>query len=134
MRLTSFFSEEFTFMALNLVNMVEKQDTPKDSCIKFDPSETIRAPNGPLYIVVKVKDIPCRGALVDPFCVVNIITKDYLFTLRLHKPIYDGSSVVVKLFDGFSYLPLALSPFLLKFILNLWMSTLLSFLHPSNSM
>lgn len=34
----------------NIVNLVDKPTSPKDICITFDPSDTIVAPNGPLYI------------------------------------------------------------------------------------
>ncbi|GLJ42464.1 hypothetical protein SUGI_0880030 [Cryptomeria japonica] len=63
---TSFSPSNLTTTTLNLVNMVEKQKTPKDPCITLDPSKTIRVPDGILYIVVKVNDIPCHGALFIP--------------------------------------------------------------------
>ncbi|MGI4458298.1 hypothetical protein ACR2WA_25535, partial [Klebsiella pneumoniae] len=65
-------------------------------------SETIRAPDGPLYIVAKVKNTPCRGVLIDPSCMVNVITEEFLFTLQLNQVIYDKKDVIVKLFDAFS--------------------------------
>ena len=51
-------------MTPNVINFVEQQKIPKEPSITFDSSETIRAPDGPLYIVVKVKNTPCRGVLI----------------------------------------------------------------------
>lgn len=35
---------------------------------------------------------------------VNVIIEEYLYTLQLHQVTYDKSDVVVKVYDGFSYL------------------------------
>ncbi|GLJ18154.1 hypothetical protein SUGI_0320750 [Cryptomeria japonica] len=89
-------------MTPNVINFVEQQENPKEPSITFDSSETIRAPDGPLYIVAKVKNTPCRGVLIDPACMVNVITKEFFFTLQLNQVIYDKTDVIVKLFDAFS--------------------------------
>uniref|UniRef100_UPI00215B34E6 hypothetical protein n=1 Tax=Escherichia coli TaxID=562 RepID=UPI00215B34E6 len=41
----------------NVVNIIEKPTPPKDLRITFDPSETIEAPNVPLYITARIKDM-----------------------------------------------------------------------------
>lgn len=51
---------------------------------------------------MKVKNTPCRGVLIDPSCMVNVITEEFIFTLQLNQVIYDKKNVVVKLFDAFS--------------------------------
>lgn len=65
----------------NVVNVVEKQEKPKDFCITFYPSETISTLDGPLCIVLKIQDISCRGVLIDPSYMLNLITKEFLYTL-----------------------------------------------------
>lgn len=65
----------------NVVNLVGKPISPKDLCITFDPSETIEAPNGPPYIIAKIKDKLSRGVLIHPMCMVKVITGEYLYTL-----------------------------------------------------
>lgn len=86
----------------NVVNLIDKPTYPKDLCITFDPSETIKELDGPLYISTKIEDMLWRGLIIDLACVVNVITREYLYTLQLHQVIYDKSDVVIKIFDGFS--------------------------------
>ncbi|GLJ19066.1 hypothetical protein SUGI_0342280 [Cryptomeria japonica] len=95
-------SDGLVSMTPNVINFVEQQEIPKEPSITFDSSETIRASDGPLYIVAKVKNTPCHGVLIDPSCMVNVITEEFLFTLQLNQVIYDKTDVVVKLFDAFS--------------------------------
>ncbi|GLJ39441.1 hypothetical protein SUGI_0805560 [Cryptomeria japonica] len=99
---SSFSLDGLVSMTPNVINFVEQQKIPKEPSITFDSSETIRAPDGPLYIVAKVKNTPCREVLIDPSCMVNVITEEFLFTLQLNQVIYDKTNVVVKLFDAFS--------------------------------
>ena len=68
----------------NVINFVEQQKIPKEPSITFDSSETIRETNAPLYIVAKVKNTPCHGVLVDPSCMINVITEEFIFTLQLN--------------------------------------------------
>lgn len=41
--------------ANNVVNLIEQSKPKPDPCITFDSREIIDAPNGPLYIIVKIK-------------------------------------------------------------------------------
>ena len=72
---SSFSPDGLVSMTPNVINFVEQQKIPKEPSIIFDSSETIRAPDGPLYIVAKVKNTPCHGVLIDPSCMVNVITE-----------------------------------------------------------
>lgn len=58
----------------NVVNLVDQQEPPRDFCIAFDPRETIKALDSPLYISAEIKGIPARGVPIDLACMVNVIT------------------------------------------------------------
>lgn len=42
------------------------------------------------------------GVLIDPVCMVNVITKEILYTLQLHQVMYDDTDVALRVFDVFS--------------------------------
>lgn len=90
-----------TLVSDNVVNLIDKQEPPKDLCITFDPSETIKALDDPLYISVRIKGIPSLEVIIDPICMVNVIIEEFLYSLQLHQVVYDDTDVVVKVFDGF---------------------------------
>ena len=69
--------------------------------ITFNDSETIKAPDGPLYISTKIVDakiveIPTRGCLVDPTSLVNVIIEENIFMKGLQRDFYDTSDVWIQ--------------------------------------
>lgn len=118
MSILPFFSNDVGLQSNNMVNLIDKPTPPKDSHITFDPSENIEALDGPLYVTVKIKYILSRGVPIDPTCMVNLITEEYIYSLQLHQVTYTKSNVVVKIFDGFSCLLSVLSLFPLRLVLS----------------
>ena len=71
--------------------------------ITFDDYETIKAPNGPLYIYAKIVEIPTCGCLVDSTSLVNVITQENIFMKGLQHDFYDTPDVWIQTFNGFLY-------------------------------
>ena len=71
--------------------------------ITFDDFETIKAPDGPLYIYDRISQIPTRGCLFDPTSLVNVIIEEFLFMKRLQCDSYDTSNVWIQTCNGFLY-------------------------------
>lgn len=64
--------------------------------ITFDDFETIKAPDGPLYIYARISKLPKHGCLVDPASLVNVITEENLFMKNLKCDCYDTSDVWIQ--------------------------------------
>lgn len=80
-----------------------KNKRPRELLLTFDDSETIKAPNGPLYIYARISHKPPRGCLVDPTSLVNFITEENLFMKILQCDSYDISDVWIQTCNGFLY-------------------------------
>ena len=71
--------------------------------ITFDDSETIKAPDGPIYIYAKIVEILSGFCLVDPTSLVNVITKENVFMKGLQHDFYDTSYLCIQTCNGFLY-------------------------------
>lgn len=69
----------------NVLNFIEIDKPKCDPCITFDSRDIIEEPNGPLYIIAKIKWKLPHGVLIDPLCMVNVIMKYYLYTQKFHQ-------------------------------------------------
>jgi len=69
--------------------------------IVFTPHDrTIGDSKGPLYITVKIMGNHVNGTLIDPNCMTNIATKEFLFARQLMQGSYDPSNMMIKTHKG----------------------------------
>lgn len=64
----------------NLVNFIEQSNPKCDICVTFESRYIIRALDGPLYIIAKIKEMLSHGVLIDPVCMVNVVIEEHLYT------------------------------------------------------
>lgn len=53
--------------------------------ITFTSSDIIKAPDGSLYITMKIKDKLLCGVLIDLICTVNVIINEHIYTQQLYQ-------------------------------------------------
>ena len=87
--------------------------------ITFDDSETIKAPDGPLYIATRIAQKPTRGCLVDPISLINVIIEENLFMNNLQRDSYDTTNVWIQTCNGFFIHHLVLLLYRLNFVARL---------------
>lgn len=94
--------DEMCVEATNVMSLIEFE--PRlEPCIISDSRETIDAPDESLYIIAKIKGNLSRGVLIDPVCIVNVITKEHLYTQQFNQDTYDSSYVMIKVHDDFIF-------------------------------
>jgi hypothetical protein len=58
--------------------------------IVFSQNDIIKnAPDGPLYIARRINDKPTNGILINPICVENVITEEFLLVHELYQDTYE---------------------------------------------
>jgi hypothetical protein len=77
--------------------------------IYFSNNDIIKhALDGPLYIARRFNHKPTNGILIDPLCVENFITKEFLFVHEIYQDSYEQSKTWIKTHDGFAHPTIAL--------------------------